>query len=223
MIPALLLGRVALAVACPGRQSGPSSRCFASRLAVRGRHSVARVVEQRQCPWALVFPTRGPRSRVACHGATVPPAPRSGNLPCRVRARHGGRALVVVRVDPRRVRLALDTAFVDGNAGWSLDRAGAVAVAAVNAGQFVRSMPGLGYARRRAIPATIGCSACFDLHGHRAARRGSPTRPCPIRRVCGGPSSRIPRCSMPAKCLINCARPAGGGRRASRRAPGARH
>ena len=47
----------------------------------------------------------------------------------------------MVRLDPRRVGLALDTAFADGSAAWSLDRVGPRAVAAVNAGQFVRSMP----------------------------------------------------------------------------------
>jgi hypothetical protein len=49
--------------------------------------------------------------------------------------------LIVVRLDPRRVRLSLDTAFTDGDAAWALDRAGAGAVMAVNAGQFIRSMP----------------------------------------------------------------------------------
>jgi len=49
--------------------------------------------------------------------------------------------LIVVRIDPRRVRFTLDTAFADGNAAWSLDRAGAGAVVALNAGQFLRSMP----------------------------------------------------------------------------------
>jgi hypothetical protein len=49
--------------------------------------------------------------------------------------------LIVVRLDPRRVRLSLDTAFADGNAAWSLDRARAGAVMAVNAGQFIQSMP----------------------------------------------------------------------------------
>lgn len=49
--------------------------------------------------------------------------------------------LVIVRLDPRRLRLALDTAFDDGAAAWSIERAPAAAVAAVNAGQFVRDMP----------------------------------------------------------------------------------
>jgi hypothetical protein len=49
--------------------------------------------------------------------------------------------LVLARIDPRRVRLTLDTAFTDGKAAWSLARADKHVVVAVNAGQFVRSMP----------------------------------------------------------------------------------
>jgi len=49
--------------------------------------------------------------------------------------------LVIVRIDPRVVRLALDTAFADGSAAWTLDRARPDAVVAVNAGQFVQTLP----------------------------------------------------------------------------------
>ncbi len=50
--------------------------------------------------------------------------------------------LVVARVDPRRFRVRLDTAFSrDGSAAWRLDRAPPDAAVALNAGQFLQSMP----------------------------------------------------------------------------------
>lgn len=51
--------------------------------------------------------------------------------------------VIVARIDPRRVRVRLDTAFADGVLGaeWSIDRAPRDAVLAVNAGQFVGSLP----------------------------------------------------------------------------------
>jgi exopolysaccharide biosynthesis protein len=49
--------------------------------------------------------------------------------------------LIVVRIDPRRVQLSLDTAFAVGQAAWTLDRAHSATVVAVNAGQFVRTLP----------------------------------------------------------------------------------
>jgi len=50
--------------------------------------------------------------------------------------------LVAVRIDPSRVRLALDTAFANGSrAAWTIDRAPKQARFAVNAGQFLSSMP----------------------------------------------------------------------------------
>ena len=50
--------------------------------------------------------------------------------------------LVVTRIDPSRVKLALDTAFTARReAAWSLARAPAKAVFAVNAGQFEATMP----------------------------------------------------------------------------------
>ncbi len=51
--------------------------------------------------------------------------------------------VIVARIDPRRVRLRLDTAFARGGrrATWSVARARPEAVFAVNAGQFVRTMP----------------------------------------------------------------------------------
>lgn len=51
--------------------------------------------------------------------------------------------LVVARLDPARVRcsLALDLAGRDGRPAWTLDRAPAGALLAVNAGQFVQTLP----------------------------------------------------------------------------------
>lgn len=51
--------------------------------------------------------------------------------------------VVVARIDPQRVRLRLDTAFARGGrrAAWSVADARPEAVFAVNAGQFVHTMP----------------------------------------------------------------------------------
>ena len=53
--------------------------------------------------------------------------------------------LVVVRIDPRRVRLELDTGFVNERAAWRVDRMSrpgfSDVVFAVNAGQFVQTLP----------------------------------------------------------------------------------
>ncbi len=49
--------------------------------------------------------------------------------------------VVVVRLDPARVRFRLDTAFADGRGSWSLDRAPDGAFAAINAGQFAGAEP----------------------------------------------------------------------------------
>jgi exopolysaccharide biosynthesis protein len=50
---------------------------------------------------------------------------------------------VVVRIDPRRVRLRLDTAFTRGGerAAWTVEEARPDAIVAVNVGQFIRTMP----------------------------------------------------------------------------------
>lgn len=51
--------------------------------------------------------------------------------------------VIIVRIDPRRVRIRVDSAF-DGSvatAGWTVDRAPVDAIVAVNAGQFVGSLP----------------------------------------------------------------------------------
>lgn len=50
--------------------------------------------------------------------------------------------VVVARVDPRQVSLRLDTAFTrGGGARWTIDRARSNDVFAINAGQFLQSMP----------------------------------------------------------------------------------
>jgi hypothetical protein len=50
--------------------------------------------------------------------------------------------VIVARVDPRQVRLRLDTAFSRGGAArWTIDRARPADVFAINAGQFLQSMP----------------------------------------------------------------------------------
>ena len=50
--------------------------------------------------------------------------------------------VIVARLDPRRLRLRLDTAFArDGRPAWTIERAGARDVFAINAGQFLHSMP----------------------------------------------------------------------------------
>lgn len=51
--------------------------------------------------------------------------------------------LIVARIDPRRMRLRLDTAFAagSGRAAWSVAATRPEAVFAVNAGQFLHSMP----------------------------------------------------------------------------------
>lgn len=50
---------------------------------------------------------------------------------------------IAVRIDPKLVRLRLDTAFAFGGdrAAWSLDAARDDAIVAVNVGQFVRALP----------------------------------------------------------------------------------
>src|SRR5262249_35456859 len=51
--------------------------------------------------------------------------------------------VIVARIDPRRVRfsLVMDLAREDQRPAWTIDRAPRDALLAVNAGQFVRTMP----------------------------------------------------------------------------------
>jgi uncharacterized protein YigE (DUF2233 family) len=65
-----------------------------------------------------------------------------GELPLRGTGEAWRTRLVVARVDPARVRLALDTAFTERReAAWTLARAPESAVLAVNAGQFEATIP----------------------------------------------------------------------------------
>lgn len=88
-------------------------------------------------------------------GPPVGPAPRAAGAAAfpteagvqveRVRLRGSGEAwrtdLYIVRVDPARVRLTLDTAFKGPSRAWTLARAPRDALLAVNAGQFVADLP----------------------------------------------------------------------------------
>jgi hypothetical protein len=49
--------------------------------------------------------------------------------------------VIVARIDPTRVRLRLDTAYAEHSPAWTVERARPSAVFAVNAGQFLQSMP----------------------------------------------------------------------------------
>ena len=67
--------------------------------------------------------------------------------------------VVVARVDPQRVRFALDTAFTpEREAAWTLGRAPMDAILAVNAGQFAATMPWgwVAIDGRRWLPAQSG-------------------------------------------------------------------
>ena len=81
---------------------------------------------------------------VLLRGAVAEPR-ASGVTLQRIRLQGDGEAwrteLVVVVLDPARVRLSLDTATTSGRRAWTLDRAPAAAVMAVNAGQFVAELP----------------------------------------------------------------------------------
>ena len=134
-----MLGRVALAAACLGsaelsRRPLPSSRLAVREGAVwREWWNSTRAPERYSQATAPLARLVGWRDGAA--GTSW------GELVLSGAGEAWRTRLVVVRVDPRRVRLALDTAFVDGDAAWSLSRLGREAVAAVNAGQFVSSMP----------------------------------------------------------------------------------
>lgn len=93
-------------------------------------------------------------------------------------ARLGGSApawrmrLVVARVDPARVRLslAMDVDEAGGRPGWTIDRAPDDALLAVNAGQFVQTMP-WGWVvvdgRERLLPGRgpLSCALAVDGKG----------------------------------------------------------
>jgi len=135
----LLLGRITLLSACLGSGEGSSVGLPPSRLAVREGPVWREWWSSAQAPARYAGAGGALRRRMQWRDGADGTA--WGELALAGVGEAWRTRLVVVRVDPRRVRLALDTAFTEGNAAWTLDRAGPSAVAAVNAGQFVRSMP----------------------------------------------------------------------------------
>lgn len=135
----LLLGRLALFAACVGPAGGTRLALPPSRLAVREDAA------WREWWNSASAPGRYPDARATLARVMRWRAGASGTAWGELALSGAGEAwrtrLIVVRLDPRRVRLALDTSFADGNGAWSLDRVGTAAVVAVNAGQFIRSMP----------------------------------------------------------------------------------
>ena len=80
--------------------------------------------------------------------------------------------VIVVRLDPRRVRFRVDTALTrDGElAAWSIDASPVEAVFAVNGGQFPRAYPWgwvvqAGRERQRPAPGPLSMGVAFDSAG----------------------------------------------------------
>lgn len=79
--------------------------------------------------------------------------------------------LIAVRLDPRRLRFRLDTAFgEDGRPAWTVERAAEDALFAINAGQFAQTIPwgwvvvsGRGYLAPGQGPLSVGVG--FDSSG----------------------------------------------------------
>ena len=133
-VAALLLTMVAGHPA--GAQGAPLPQ---SVLAVRDRAGVFREF------WSAVSaPVTWPRAMLAERMAWRPAAKGVawGELELRGSGEAWRTQLIVARMDPTRVRLALDTAFTpEREAAWTLARAPRAAVLAVNAGQFEATMP----------------------------------------------------------------------------------
>lgn len=125
---------LALAIGLPAHASGPT-------LAVRDRGAWR--TWWRADSAAAQWPGSDPRVT----GALAWRAVADGVRWCEIRIAGSAPAwrtrLIVVRIDPRRVRLALALALSpgDGRPAWSIDRAPRDALVAVNAGQFVQTMP----------------------------------------------------------------------------------
>ena len=135
----LLLGRIALLAACVVSAEGTKLTLPPSRLAVREGAAWREWWNSAAAPGryrdSLATLARRVHWRAGAAGTAW------GELALAGVGEAWRTRVIVVRLDLRRVRLALDTAFADGNAAWSLYRAGTSAVVAVNAGQFIRSMP----------------------------------------------------------------------------------
>jgi hypothetical protein len=135
----LLLGRIALFAACVGPMEGTTRALPSSRLSVRDGGVWREWWNSGRAPgrYADSLATLGRRAhwRAGARGVEWTELALSGSGEAwRTR-------LVLVRVDPRAVQFRLDTAFAEGDAAWDLARAGDRAVVALNAGQFIRSMP----------------------------------------------------------------------------------
>lgn len=133
------LGHAALAAACAGSAAGVGP-LPSSALSVRAGGEWVRWWRSDRAPVRYdSAATYGPLARAV---AWRPGA--AGVEWAEVELSGSGEAwrtrLVAVRVDPDRVQFALDTASADGLPAWTIDRAPADAVLALNAGQFARSM-----------------------------------------------------------------------------------
>lgn len=139
MITPLLLGRITLLAACLGSAQGTRQALPPSRLAVRDGNTWREWWNSASAPSRYGAITAALARRV--HWRDGAEGTSWGELVLAGAGEAWRTRLIIVRIDPRRVQLSLDTAFAEGNAAWTLDRVGAGAVAAVNAGQFIRSMP----------------------------------------------------------------------------------
>jgi hypothetical protein len=132
--PLRVAALLALAIGLPAHAAGPT-------LAVRdgGAWRVWWRADQAAARWPGPDPrlTGALAWRTLADGVRWSTARIAGSAPAwRTR-------LVVVRIDPRRVRLSLELALSpgDGRPAWTIDRAPRGALLAVNAGQFVQTMP----------------------------------------------------------------------------------
>jgi hypothetical protein len=135
----LFLGRIALIAACVGPVEGTTRALPLSRLTVREGGAWREWWNSTRAPGrytdSLATLAHRVRWRASAQGVEWAELALAGSGEAwRTR-------LVLARVDPRRVRLRLDTAFSGGDAAWDLTRADERAVVALNAGQFIRSMP----------------------------------------------------------------------------------
>jgi hypothetical protein len=135
----LLLGRIALLAACVGPVERPARSLPRSGLTVREGAMWREWWNSARAPTrydaSLAVLAHRVRWRAGAHGVEWAELELSGNGEAwRTR-------LVLARVDPRKVRLRLDTAFSGGSAAWNLERAGTQTVVALNAGQFIQSLP----------------------------------------------------------------------------------
>lgn len=140
--PTRLGRRLALAaVLALALAAGPSARAGGATLAVRHRSGWVEWWSDRRAPerWRAPDPvmTEALAWRPLGHGVEWAEVELAGSAPAwRTR-------LIVVRIDPPRVRLSLAMALssADGRPAWTIERAPQEALVAVNAGQFLMTMP----------------------------------------------------------------------------------